>query len=145
MYILVIPFLPVCTQIIATIYAGRQVCNRWLLAYTLIRNPSLASRRRTNKKAKLSDDATATIFMSEEDGSMNNNERQEGQANSNHSLTNLENKSGTPACDIVQQPDNIMAESVCMVETNEPQAVFPCEPVKECVTVDEACRTEVRQ
>ena len=197
------------------------MCNRWLLAYTLLRNPSLASCRRTKKKNKPSDitvNAAPSIFMSKE-GSINNDEHQEGQSNLNHSLTDLEKNSGSPVCDTLQQLDsdvtntnahavgaatyengtelevktlprfdvNVdkdhlvlvdfdegtncqsierskcakpdatnktsassqspvlpMAESVCVVEPKEPQAVFPCEPVKECVTV-ESCRTEIRQ
>ena len=156
--------------------------------------------------------------MSKE-GSINNDEHQEGQSKSNRSLSDLENNSGSPVCDTLQQLDsdvtntnahavgatrnengtelevktlprfdvNVdedhlilvdfdegancqsverserakpgatnetsassqspvlpMAESVCVVEPKEPQAVFPCEPVKECVTV-ESCRTESHQ
>ena len=144
------------------------MCNRWLLAYTLLRNPSLASCRRTKKKTKPSDvsvNATPAILMSEEEGSTNNDEDQEGQSNVNvdeDHLILVDFNEGANCQSIErsecakpdatnetsvnsQSPVLPMAESVCVVEPKEPQAVFPCEPLKECVTVDESCRTEVRQ
>ena len=125
--------------IIATMYADRQVCNRWLLAYTLLRNPSLASSRRFEKKTKPSVNpvnTTPAVFISEEEGSLNSDEHQEGQSNLNHSLTDLENNSGSPVCGSLQQLDGDVTNTDAHIDgaaTNENRTelevktLLPCE------------------
>ena len=47
---------------------------------------------------------TPAVFLSEEGGSLNKDDHcQEGQSNSNHLLTELENKDGSPVCDTSRQ------------------------------------------
>ena len=68
----------------------RRACSRWLLAYTLLRNPSLASCRRPSQLCQASEapdsTTTPTLVVSErEDCSVNDEEFCEEQLNSRHS------------------------------------------------------------
>ena len=70
--------------------ADRRACSRWLLAYTLLRNPSLASCRRPCQLSQASEapdsTTTPTLVVSErEDCSVNDEEFREEQLNSRHS------------------------------------------------------------